>query len=120
MGAQTMEPASVARLVPLNSTPLSSQLPPRQWPPVIALDEVRRNALIGDYRFGPDRIGRVFLHEGRLFAFMPGQGEAELFATSPTEFFVRVDPTAVVRFEGSRLIVRIAGREFVGERVTGR
>jgi hypothetical protein len=80
------------------------------------LDMKTKEALTGDYQFAPGIVATVYLHDGLLYASMPGQGEAELLARTPTEFYVRVDPTAKVSFEGDRVKVVINGREMVGRK----
>lgn len=96
---------------------LASQLPPLEWPKTITLDAAAREALTGRYRFTPDIVATVYVHDNRLFVHMPGKGEAELFAKSPGEFWLRVDPTAEVRFEGGKVFVKIEGREMVGTKL---
>lgn len=117
LAARTGQPVANAAFVPMQSAPLTSQLPPFEWPPAIELDRAQREALTGDYKFAQGFTATIYLHEGRLFASMPRQGEAELFAITPTEFYVRVDPTASVRFENGKVIVRISGREMVGTKL---
>jgi CubicO group peptidase (beta-lactamase class C family) len=116
VAARRAEPSANARFTALQPVPLASQLPPLEWPQFITLDTATRDALLGRYQFAPNVVAEVFLHEGKLFVFMPGQGEAELLAKSPTEFMVRVDPTAKVRFDGGKVFVTIQGRELIGVR----
>ena len=92
----------------------ASQLPAFEWPEPIALASF--DAFVGSYDIGRGMTARVFVDRGKLYAFMPGKGEAELFAISPTEFYVRVDPTARLRFDGNRVIATIRGREIIGTR----
>ncbi|HYC91178.1 MAG TPA: hypothetical protein VEO54_18305 [Thermoanaerobaculia bacterium] len=61
-------------------------------------------------------IVTVYTHQGRLFATVPGVGEAELFAKSPTEFYARVDPSGYVTFGGDTVKAWIDGKEMSGRR----
>lgn len=121
VGARRSGP-SAARLAPAPVQPFASQLPPFVWPTAITLDDAAMQRVAGEYEFAPKMTARVFLDSGRLYAFMPGQGEAELFAISPSEFFVRVDPTVRVRFDAAEngavtaARVMMKGREMVGKR----
>lgn len=96
--------------------PFASQLPPYVRPKAISLDAKTKGALTGEYELQPGVTARVFLHGDSLFAFMPGKGEAELFATSPTEFFVHVDPSVRIRFEDDAVRITMGGKEIVGKR----
>lgn len=117
LAARIGQPRPDARLVALQPIPLSSQLPPFQFPATVPLSEREREALVGRYQFTPTIVAEVYEHEDRLFASIPGVGTAELFAKSPQEFFVRVDPTAEVRFDGDTVFVRIEGRAMTGKRL---
>lgn len=100
-------------LAAMRVEPFASQLPPFVWPKPVALEASAIRPLLGEYQLRPGMVARVFLHDGRLYASVPGRGEAELFALSPTEFFVRVDPSARIRFEDGAVRVTIDGRELV-------
>lgn len=63
------------------------------------LDQTTLDEYLGTYEFSPGRGARVYLFAGRLFLSMPGRGEAELFALSPTEFTIRVLSGVRVAFE---------------------
>ncbi len=117
LSARVSEPRADARFVPMQPVPLDSQAPRFEWPDVVELSPGARDAVLGRYRFSQEIIATVFLWDERLFVTMPGQGEAELFPISPTEFFIRVDPTVAVRFEGDHITLQIKGREMKGERV---
>lgn len=125
LGARKAEPSPDARFTSLTPVALESQLPALEWPRIVELQPSELSGLTGEYRFAPGIVARVYLHEGRLFAFMPGQGEAELLATSPTAFVARVAPSASIQFDredsgrASRLRVRLGNRELVGERLSG-
>jgi CubicO group peptidase (beta-lactamase class C family) len=82
-------PASAApRLGSLVVEPLGSQLPPFPAPPVIALDDDARAQILGEYSMPGNAVIRIFEHEGRLFINVPGEGEAEMFATDEDAFFL--------------------------------
>jgi CubicO group peptidase (beta-lactamase class C family) len=117
LAARRGEPRAEATPIPLQPVALSSQLPPFEFPTPIQADAATLAPVAGVYRFGRDVDVVVYIHEDRLFATVPGLGEAELFPTSPTEFFVRVDPTGFVRFEGDKVTARIDGKEMRGERM---
>ena len=117
LAARKGDPETTADTAPFTPVALTSQLPPMQWPQTITLDETVRNAIVGEYQFGPQRVGRIYVHNGRLFGYVPPLGDAELFAKSPTEFFIRVDPNAQVRVEGDKLTIKVRDREMVGTRI---
>jgi hypothetical protein len=81
------------------------------------------SAVIGDYELRPGVIAHVFVADGRLFASMPGRGEAELFSTSAADFFVRVDAATKIHFDlvpggmASAVHVVIGGKELTARRV---
>lgn len=106
------------KLTAMTPQPFSSPQPRFPWPEAITLEAARLQALAGDYELRPGLTASLFLHEGRLYAFMPGQGEAELLAASPTEFFLHVDPTVRIRFEDDDRVVRVTmgGRELAGRK----
>ena len=72
----------------LSPTALTSQLPP-VVPAYIAIDAPLIAEVSGKYEIAPNVMLRVFEYKGRLFGNFPGQGEAELFALSRSEFTIR-------------------------------
>ena len=98
--ARTGEPSPEPTLAPLKPTPLTSQAPPRPRPDYQTIDTALMSEYAGDYELSPQAVARVFVHEKRLFMFVPGQGEAELLALSPTEFTIM--PVAGVRVQFER------------------
>lgn len=96
-----------------------------EWPEPVTLAPGALEKLTGNYALAPGISARVYLHEGRLFASMPGEGEGELFARSPSDFYLRVDPTVTVRFEldesarASAVVVTLRGRTMTGRRIDG-
>jgi hypothetical protein len=101
----------------MQAEPIPDQPPPLAWPRPVPLDATALEALTGDYAVAPGVQATVYLHEGRLFVTMPGEGEAELFARTATEHYLRVDPTVTVQFEldasgrAQAARVRMRGRE---------
>lgn len=92
------EAASRPSLVPVRAKPFASQrpMPARRF---VALSPAQRDRLLGDYVLGPSATIRVFVFDDRLFIHVPGEGEAEMFALSPTEFTLRVVAGVRIRFE---------------------
>lgn len=116
------KPPGTAR-VALEPTPLESQRPPYVWPEVVELSSAERERLLGAYEIAPGVVARIYEHEGRLIGAMPGQGEAELFPSSPTELFLRIAPAGSVRLEAApnsaedRIVVTLNGREIPAKRI---
>jgi CubicO group peptidase (beta-lactamase class C family) len=106
-------PATIA----LTITPFSSQLPERTLPRFLALDAAGLVRLAGSYELAPGVDIRVFLFEGRPFINVPGEGEAEMYAVSPLEFVLRVEPGVRIRFEEDTagnvtgIVLHLGGRE---------
>lgn len=98
VGARTGQAANAPRVQPVGAVPFASQAPARPAPPIVRLLPDALGALTGDYVMPQGAVIRVFLHGDRLFANVPGQGEAELFATSATRFVALVQPGASVEF----------------------
>lgn len=65
----------------------------------VALPAGQLAPLAGRYRLSPQFAVEVRARDGRLFAQATGQGEFELFALAPRQFFARVTPLEM-RFEG--------------------
>ena len=103
--ARAANPAAAdpsAGAVAMTAVPLASQLPPLDWPEPVALTAEQRERLVGRYEIAPGVAAEVYEHPdhpGRLFGFFPGKGEAELFAISPTELFVRVEAGVRLHFD---------------------
>jgi CubicO group peptidase (beta-lactamase class C family) len=116
LGARRGTAKKNAPLVAVHVEPFANTLPALQLPTPVTLEPATLQALAGDYEIKPGVVARVFLHEGRLFGRMPGRGEAELFALSPTEFFLRVDPAVRIRVDGDSLHVNMGKSEVVGRR----
>lgn len=90
LGAMAGEPAADAGLKPIEPRPLRGAMPAYEPPTLVSLDPGTIRALVGEYEIAPGAVARVFVHDGRPFAFMPGEGEAELFATEEGKITVRV------------------------------
>jgi CubicO group peptidase (beta-lactamase class C family) len=124
LGAHRAAPARRARLSTVHVEPFASELPPFQWPAAIAIAPSAMQAVAGDYELRPGVVAHVFTSDGRLFASMPGRGEAELFATSATDFFLRLDSGTTVHFDvgddgtATRVRLTMAGKELVAKRLT--
>jgi hypothetical protein len=108
LAARRGEPRSRPALKPLAPVPLPAQR-------YIAIAPATAARLVGDYEFAPGAVGRVFMHDDRLFMFMPGEGEAEVFAVAPDEYTVRVVSGVSIVFEPQSgpvtgLTVRMGGR----------
>jgi hypothetical protein len=99
LAARTGTPAAEPALVPMVVLPLASNLPAPADPPHLALDAAARRRFAGDYEVAPGAMARVFEYGDRLFMSIPGQGEAELFATSPSTFTIRVEPGVAIAFD---------------------
>jgi CubicO group peptidase (beta-lactamase class C family) len=99
LDARSGKPAARPAVGPVVPTPLASQLPPRPRLTFVAVDSGALVAYVGDYELSAGRVARVFPWRGRPFISMPGEGEAELFALSATEFAIRVAPGVRVVFE---------------------
>jgi CubicO group peptidase (beta-lactamase class C family) len=112
-----------AGAMPLAPVALESQLPPLDWPAPVALSAAERERLAGSYEIAPGVAAEVYEHPdhpGRLFGFFPGKGEAELFALSPTELFVRVQAGVRLHFEpeAGRARFVIGGQEIPARKVS--
>jgi hypothetical protein len=99
VAAMKSDPAPAPRLVALAPIPFESQAPEIPEPTFVTLRPEDAAKLVGNYRMGPDAVARVWIHEGRLFMFFPGQGEGELYAVGPNEFTVRVVRGVRVKFD---------------------
>ncbi len=98
-GAKRGPPEPDPELAPMSPVAFESQAPPYDWPAVIALPATVLADYYGEYALAPGAVIRIFEWEGRPFVFMPGEGEAELFAIGRDAFTVRVVPGVHIRFE---------------------
>ncbi|MBK9240174.1 MAG: serine hydrolase [Acidobacteria bacterium] len=87
------------RLMPMVVQPLASNLPAPSEPVVIPTDSATRRRFSGEYVVAPGAVARVFEYNDRLFMSIPGQGEAELFATAPSIFTLKVERGVTVVFQ---------------------
>lgn len=122
--ADAGEADAASPAAPLDPVPLASQLPPYAWPEPVELSAGERERLVGRYAIAPGVEAEVYEHDGRLFGTFPGKGEAELFAISPTELFVRVQAGVRLHFapatgpvESARFV--IDGQEIPARKVDG-
>jgi hypothetical protein len=66
---------------------------------VVALDAAARAGIAGNYVMGRDATIRVFEYERRLFINVPGEGEAEMFATTTDSLFLPAVPGVAIEME---------------------
>ena len=76
------------KLQPLQPAPLESQASSRPRPAYRVVPAALPARSVGEYELAPQVVARVFVHDGRLFMNVPGQGEAELLALTETEFTI--------------------------------
>jgi CubicO group peptidase (beta-lactamase class C family) len=98
-GAHTGSPVASPRLAPMRPVPFASQLPAPSEPRVVSVAPATIAGLVGEYDLSPRATIRVFADSGRLFIDVPGEGEAELFATSDSTFVVRAQAGVSVMFQ---------------------
>jgi CubicO group peptidase (beta-lactamase class C family) len=99
VAARTGQPIATPALEPVRPVPFTSSLPAPPPLTVHAVDQPMLQRLVGDYAMAKGGAVRVFLHEGRLFMNVPGQGEAELFAIGSSTFTVKVAAGVRVTFQ---------------------
>jgi CubicO group peptidase (beta-lactamase class C family) len=97
--AHTGDKVAQGGMKPLSPVALASQLPPVVAPTYVPLDAELIAQLSGQYEIAPNVFLRVFAFNGRLFGSLPGQGEAELFGLSRSEFTIRIMPGVRFAFE---------------------
>ncbi len=98
VAARKSEPTRSPRLVALSPVPFKSQAPAPPEQNFLALERSALEKLAGNYAMGPNAIARAFIYQRRLFMFFPGQGEAELYALSPTDFTIQVQAGVNIKF----------------------
>jgi CubicO group peptidase (beta-lactamase class C family) len=87
-------------LRPMVEVPFQSQRPAPAPRSVVALGDSARSAVVANYAMvGGDASIRVFEYQERLFINAPGEGEAEMYASAPDEFFLPAVPGVSVTFE---------------------
>jgi CubicO group peptidase (beta-lactamase class C family) len=96
--AHTGKQASRSASKALSPVALTSQLP-ALTESYIKLEPALIAEVSGQYEIAPNVMLRIFEFQGRLFGNFPGQGEAELFALSPTEFTIRATRGVHFTFE---------------------
>jgi CubicO group peptidase (beta-lactamase class C family) len=118
VGARTGSGIASPRVQPMQAVPLASQAPAPAAPKLVSLDVAALGRFAGDYVMAQGGVVRVFMYDRRLFVNVPGEGEAELFATGPTTFTVFVISGVSAEFaEGpdgrvARLTLRL-GRQVI-------
>jgi CubicO group peptidase (beta-lactamase class C family) len=98
LAARRGDTVASSRPVAMTPVPLASQRPAPRERPVFPLDDATRQQYVGDYKVPGPTPARVYIHEGHLFGFMPGMGDAELVAVAPDEFAVASQPGVRVLF----------------------
>jgi CubicO group peptidase (beta-lactamase class C family) len=99
LAAEQGTPTNATGAVPMSPLPFATQLPSMAAPAFVAIDQPLAAELEGRYHVGPNVVVQVFRFAGRLFANFPGQGEAELFALTRSEFTIRVQSGVRIQFE---------------------
>jgi CubicO group peptidase (beta-lactamase class C family) len=99
VSAREGPPAASPRRVPLQPVGLTSQLRAELPPQFVAIDAALMAEYAGEYQMAPNVVARVFVFEGRLFANFPGQGEAQLFGLSRSEFTIKAASGVRIQFE---------------------
>ncbi len=94
-GSATPAPARVS----LTPRVFATQLPAVVAPAYVTVDRALIAELSGQYDVASNVVVRVFEFAGRLFANFPGQGEAELFGLTRSEFTIRVQSGVRILFE---------------------
>ncbi|MEX2108972.1 MAG: serine hydrolase [Gemmatimonadaceae bacterium] len=122
LAARESEPKPQPATVALTSTPFASQLPAATLPAFLELNAAVLARIVGNYETGPGATIRVFLFDGRPFINVPGQGEAEMYAVSPLDFIIRVEPGVSIRFEtdgsgsATGVVLRLGSQEMQARR----
>jgi CubicO group peptidase (beta-lactamase class C family) len=100
LAAAKERPATAQPILgPMRATKLASNLPAPAPPTIVPLDDAVLARIVGDYAMPRGETIRTFVHDRRLFMSVPGLGEAELFATGPLSFTVKVQPGVAVTFQ---------------------
>jgi len=106
----------------MRPAPFASQLPAPPEPRVVSVAPATIAGLVGEYELSPTATIRLFADSGRLFIDVPGEGEAELFATSDSTFVVRAQPGVSVAFRrdaggrATEVVGQIGPRRLVARR----
>ena len=125
MQAKKSDAAASPRLVAVSPIPFKSQAPARPEPKYVTLSRGELMKFVGEYVMEADSIARVTMLDGRLFAYLPGEGEAELFAVGPNEFTLRVLRGVNAKFEMNQsgsvsgLTVQLGPRTYRGAKRSG-
>lgn len=99
LAARMSTPQQPPALKPMQAVPFESQLPAPLPVEYQDLSPEAWTAYHGTYEIAPGQAMRVFPWEGRTFMFVPGQGEAELFALGAERFTIRVLAGIRIEFE---------------------
>ncbi|MGQ0562642.1 MAG: hypothetical protein ACT443_12305 [Gemmatimonadota bacterium] len=91
-------------------------------PAFIELDAAALARIVGNYELKPGATIGGFLWDNRPFINVPGEGEAEMFAVSPLDFIIRVEPGVSIRFEADAsgsvtgLVLKLGSQEMRARR----
>jgi hypothetical protein len=91
-------------------------------PDILPVDQSEVAAMIGKYDLGQPEPATVTMFRGQPFAYVPGQGEAELLRVGPWRYTIAVVPGVSINVERdesgsvSALAFRIGGREMRASR----
>jgi D-alanyl-D-alanine-carboxypeptidase/D-alanyl-D-alanine-endopeptidase len=118
LGLHLLDPES--QLLPASS-PL---LQPAKQHKEITLDSNILDLYVGKYQFAPNAVMTITKKGNQLFAQLTGQGAAEIYPESKTDFFSRlVDAQFLFRTDSkgrvNALVLRQLGRDQIGERIDG-
>jgi D-alanyl-D-alanine-carboxypeptidase/D-alanyl-D-alanine-endopeptidase len=118
LGFHLLDPDSA--LLPPDSPMLR---PPKQRTE-IALDPSVLEKYVGKYEFAPNVVFTITRKDNQLYAQLTGQGAAEIYPESETEFFSRVvDPQIIFKTDDkgrvNALVLRQLGRDQLAPRMNG-
>jgi hypothetical protein len=88
-GACLLHPALAAAAPQGAAAPPASQGAKAPEKKELKLPEKALKAFVGEYEFGPERTLTITLEEGSLWGQPTGQPKRQLFAESPTKFFLK-------------------------------
>jgi D-alanyl-D-alanine-carboxypeptidase/D-alanyl-D-alanine-endopeptidase len=116
IGFHLLDPAS--KLLP----PDSPQLQPPKERREITLDPMILDTYVGKYELAPNIIMTITRKNNQLFAQLTGQGAAEIYPESETDFFYRVVDAQILfktdaKGRANALVLRQLGRDQMATRI---
>ncbi len=81
--------ASSPKLTAVKDRPFSTSLPELRLPETVSIEIEVLDRYVGDYQINPELTVSLTRVDDVLVGFMPGQGEADFFAVSSTEFYAK-------------------------------